>query len=283
MSKQSKKLKERQYIKSPINNKVLDYKVYVLGKIEKIFVSLVAFIAGGLTGMVFYTGLFKVDGYATKATYLSNFIFFVAAGGIAIKLAMPIYRKASLEKRKNVLKLQFRDFLESLAASFSSGSNVHSSFESALQDLRMQYDDKDYIVKEVQEIVDGAGQNISIETMLKSFADRSGNDDILSFTEVFEICYRKGGNMKAIVNNTYHIISDKISISEEIETKLTSNKLQHSVMSVMPIAVVGLLRLTNESFAESFTTPVGVIVNTIAIGIFIAAYKYGNKIVDIKG
>jgi len=53
-------------------------------------------------------------------------------------------------------------------------------------------------------------------------------------------------------------------------------------MSIMPIAVVMLLRLTNESFAENFATPVGVIVNTIAIGVFIGSYKYGQKIVDIK-
>ena len=54
-------------------------------------------------------------------------------------------------------------------------------------------------------------------------------------------------------------------------------------MSLMPIALVAMLRATNDSFAESFTSPAGVVVNTIAIGIFIGAYKYGLKIVNIKG
>ena len=89
--------------------------------------------------------------------------------------------------------------------------------------------------------------------------------------------------MQSAIYRTHSVITEKIAISDEIETKLTSNKMQHNVMSLMPIALVAMLRATNDSFAESFTSPAGVVVNTIAIGIFIGAYKYGLKIVNIKG
>ena len=73
-----------------------------------------------------------------------------------------------------------------------------------------------------------------------------------------------------------------MAVTDEIETKLTSNKMQHNVMSIMPIVVVAMLKFTNDSFADNFATPVGVFVNTIAIGIFIASYRYGLKICSIK-
>ncbi|WP_278898983.1 type II secretion system F family protein [Roseburia hominis] len=277
------KKKEEQYINSPLNNPMLNYDVYIPGKGERIGVSLLFFLIGGCVGMVFYGNLFMRDGMATTATYISNVIFFVVVGAFAVHFAFPVYIKNCLEKRKNKLKLQFRDMLESLTASFSSGSNVQNAFQAAYEDLNMQYEKKDYIVVEMQEILNGIAQNINIEDMMRSFGDRSGNEDIKSFADVFEVCYRKGGDMKVIIHRTHNIISEKMAVADEIETKLTSNKMQHSVMSIMPIAVVMLLRVTNEAFAANFATPMGVFVNTIAIGIFVGAYKYGLKIVDIKG
>ena len=89
--------------------------------------------------------------------------------------------------------------------------------------------------------------------------------------------------MRSVIHRTHGVISEKMAVSDEIKTKLTSNKLQHNAMSLMPIAVVAMLKLTNQAFAENFATLTGVVVNTVAIGIFVGAYKYGQKIIDVKG
>ena len=276
------KIVEEQYVLTPLNNLMMNYGVYVFSKSEKFLVNLITFILGGATGLIFYSGLFKVDGYATLATYISDIIFFVIVGYVGMKFLAPMYKQSRLEKRKNAIKTQFRDMLESLAASFSAGSNVHTAFLSALNDLKMQYDEKDMIIQEMQQIINASAQGVNIDVMLRDFSVRSQNDDILNFADVFGMCHEKGGNMQAVILRTHDLIGQKITISDEIQTKLTSNKMQHNVMSVMPLAVVLMLKLTNESFAQNFATPLGVIVNTIAIGIFIGAYKYGQKIVDIK-
>lgn len=276
------KIQEPEFINSPLNNPMPNYAVYIMGKTENIIVKVIFFIAGGLVALIFYGNLFMVDGFATLATHISNVVVFIILGLLAIKFLVPMYKKRCLEKRKNALKQQFRDMLESLAASFSSGSNVQMAFESAVEDLKMQYSPKDYIVREMEEVINGMKQNINVEVMLENFGKRSGNEDIVSFADVFSVCYRKGGNMNSVIHRTHSVISEKMAVADEIETKLTSNKMQHNVMSVMPIAVVAMLRFTNESFAANFATPVGVIVNTIAIGIFVGAYIYGNKIVDVK-
>ena len=261
---------------------MLNYKVYVMGTAEKILVALGAFIAGGLVGLVFYANLFMQDGMPTLATHISNTVVFAGVGFAATKLLFPMYAKSRLEHRNGVLKGQFRAMLEALSSSFSTGSNVQNAFASALSDLKMQFGDKDYIVLEMEEIINASKQNVPLEESLRNFADRSGNEDIASFADVFEICYRKGGDMNFVIQRTHSIMSDKMAVADEIETKLTSNKMQHNVMSLMPIALVAMLRFTNDSFAANFATLTGVAANTVAIGIFIGAYIYGNKIVDIK-
>lgn len=277
------KVSEPQYINSPLNNPMINYKVYKMSKAESVIVRVVFIIIGGLVGLIFYGGLFKVDGFSTTATNISDAVCFTIVGLGAMMFLVPMYIKRKKDKRDEKVKNQFRDMLESLSSSFSSGSNVTKAFEAALQDLRMQYDENDYIVEEMQEIINGVSQNIGIEVMLRNFGERSGNEDIVSFADVFEICYRKGGDMRSVIHRTHGVISEKMAVSDEIKTKLTSNKLQHNAMSLMPIAVVAMLKLTNQAFAENFATLTGVVVNTVAIGIFVGAYKYGQKIIDVKG
>ena len=260
-----------------------NYHVYHMRKMETVLVWLISFILGGITGLVFYGDLFKVDGEKTTATYISNAVVFIIVSIIATKFLVPVYINQKLQQKRNKIKTQFCDMLESLTSSFSTGSNVVKAFESVASDLKMQYNENEFIVREMDEILNGMTQNISVEVMLKNFGERSGNEDIMSFADIFEICYRKGGDMQSIIYRTHSVIMEKIAISDEIETKLTSNKMQHNVMSIMPIVIVAMLRMTNDSFAESFTSPMGVIANTIAIAVFIGAYKYGLKIVDIKG
>lgn len=261
---------------------MINYKVYIPSAAENIIARIVMIIVGGIVGLIFFSGLFMVDGEPTMATRISDTVVFIAVGLVAMKAFAPIWFKRRHEKRNAVLRGQFRDMLDALAASLSSGSNPAEAFHSAYRDCCMQYGENSYIAKELKEIIAGAAQNVSYSEMLTSFAERSGNEDIESFAGVFEICMRKGADLKTVIRRTHGIISDKMAVNDEIATKLASNKMQNDVMSVMPIGIIAMLRFTNPSFAESFASPLGVIVNIIAIGIFVGSYILGQKIMDIK-
>lgn len=56
--------------------------------------------------------------------------------------------------------------MESLTASLSTGSNVLNAFNSALIDLKMQYTESDYIIIELQEIVDCIASNVNAEAAI---------------------------------------------------------------------------------------------------------------------
>lgn len=280
----AKKIQEPQYINSALNTPMLNYKTYFMSGQEKTMTFLIAFIVGGIVGLTFYGGQFRdTDGVATTATSISNLIIFVLVGIAAWFIFYPMRCKQLKEKRKIELTQQFRSLLEALAVSLSSGMNMSESLVSAHNDLIVEYSEKAYIVGEVKEMINGIQNNIPIEDMMKFLGRRSEIDDIENFGTVFEICYRAGGNMKDIVRRTNNIISEKIEIANEIETALASNKSQFSAMMVIPVVLMLMLRMMSSSFAASFATLPGIISITIAIGLFFAAYKLGQKIMDIKG
>ncbi|MGE9976322.1 type II secretion system F family protein [Coprococcus catus] len=280
----SKKRQEPQYVMSVLNTPMLNYKVYIMSGREKRIAHLVTLLIGGIVGLTFYGGQFKdVDGIATTATMISNVVIFFATGIITNRIYLPIHCKNLCEKRRLLLTMQFRSFLEALAVSLSSGMNMTESMLSAYNDLKVEYSDNAYIVAEVKEMLEGIQNNIPIENMLESLGERSQIDDIKNFGVVFDICYRAGGNMKDIVRRTSNIISEKIEINEEIETALASNKTQFNAMMCIPVIMMLLLRIMSSQFSASFATVPGIIAITIAIGIFGIAYKLGLKIMNVKG
>lgn len=280
----AKKDKEPQYILSRLNTPMLNYKVYYLSFQEKLLNSMLAFVVGGAAGLVFYGGQFlNSDGEATTATMISNILIFAFVGLIAIKVYIPMRIEQLKTKRKKELTHQFRSLLESLAVALSTGMNMTDALASASVDLKTEYSENSYIVQEVQEMIVGLSNNIPIEEMLESLGERSEIDDIKNFGIVFSVSYRAGGNIKDIVRRTSTIISDKLEISEQIETAITSNKSQFNVMMIIPVVLVMMLRMMSSSFAEAFSTVTGIVAITIAIGIFVLAYKMGEKIMDIKG
>ncbi len=282
MAKKKKDL-EPQYYYSKLNNPMINYNVYYMSLKEKIAYTLISMVAGGIVGFIFYGNLFMNNGEATFATQISNTVVILGVGIIASKIFIPIVQENLKEKRQTQLKMQFRDMLDSLATSFTSGDNAMNAFHNAYEDVKRQYSSESLIAKELYEIIIGMDNNISLEESLNDFAFRSGLEDIKDFTNVFNIAYEKGGDMKNVVRNCYNLIGEKIEIQEEIKTKITSNKTQQRIMSVAPIIIVGFLKMSSSSFAENFATVKGVVVITVAIGIFIGAYKYGEKITDIKG
>ena len=281
MSKKNQQV-EPQYITSVLNNQMLNYKVYYMSFREKLIYFLLTFVAGGVVGLIFYGGLFKSEGEATTATAISNLVVFCLIGLIAAKFFVPAIRTNLKNKRDKKLRKQFMNLLENLSGSLAAGNTLNDSFVNSKTDMLNQYSERDMIIIELSEIISGMENGHTLEEMMTAFGQRAENEDIENFSNVISNCYRMGGNFKDVIRKTRDIISDKIAIEEEIETKLASNKLQHNAMCLMPIALVGMLKLSSASFAANLSSFLGVVITTIAIAIFVASYFWGQKIIDIE-
>ena len=281
--KKEEKILEPEYLMSQTNMPTLNYKAYYMSKLEKVLTFLAAFIVGGAVGYLFYGGMAKdINGEPTKLTYILNVIVVAITGTIAGKLYLPMRVKSIINKRYLNLRLQFRELLDALTTSLGSGKNVTDSFKSAYDDMQMLYSEDAYIVQELKVILSGIANNIQIEVLLQDFGARSNIDDIMSFANVFETCYRKGGNIKEIIQSTHQIINDKMEVELEIQTIITSSATEQKIMTVMPVALIAMIKMMSPEFASNFVSPIGIISSTIALVMIVASYFIGKKIMDIK-
>ena len=259
------KKKEKYVPKVGITGEGEDYSIYKLSMAERITGFLIGFAAGFAAAHIMF-----------------GVIFVSAIIGIAVGfLAVPIFRKYLLNRRTRMMLLQFRDMLDSLSNSFSSGRNTSDAFSDAYQDLLLSAGAEAPITKELSIITKGLHNNYVIEDLLKDMSFRCGIDDIESFAETFTTCNRLGGNLKKIVSDTRDIISDKIEIEMDIQTTITASKNEINVMTVMPFLVIMMMgTMGEESITEN--SALNVIVKLIAVAMFALAYKIGQKITDIK-
>lgn len=259
------KKKEPAELKTGLLGNSIDYGRYQFSKGEHILYFLIGVIGGFSIGYIFYESL----------------ILSMIVGIIVGLIFVPVRRKQIIQKRKDTLLGQFKDMLESISTSLGAGNNIQDAFVSAQEDAEMQYGDESYIYKELDIINQGVKNNINIEELLLDFGDRSQIADITNFANVFETCYRKGGNIKEVLKNTYFIICDKIDIALEIKTVVASQKNEQNIMMAMPVIFVLLFKLLGSEIID-LTSVTGRISTTIAIICFAVAYALSKKILDIK-
>lgn len=260
------------------------YTEYHFNFAERVLYTLLFFAAGAVVGFVFYGNLFMKDGELTFLSYISNGVVCTLGGVASVVLFLPVRKKQLIESRKKALRLQFREMLSSLSTAYASGENTNSAFLSAEKDLTAQFGESSDIAVELHAINSGVmNANQKVEKMLLDLGVRSGLEDVEDFANVFQVCLEKGGNLNSVVRRSYDLIGDKLAINEEIQTKITSNQMQQTIMSVVPIFMIGFLRFSSSSFAASFASFKGVVAMTVAAAIFIFSYLYGKKITDVKG
>ena len=274
---------EPQWFTSVTNLPTYNYKVYYMSKLEKILYFLLAFAIGAVVGYLFYGGLGRDEfGQRTTLSWILDISIPAIVGLVAGRIFVPTRTKQIRDKNARNLNSQFRDFLEAFNTSIGAGKNVVDSFHAVYDDMRIQFEEDAFIVKELEVILSGMANNFAVEDLMEDLGNRSGNDDIVSFANVFRISYRKGGNLKDTINTTHSILSDKMEIKEEIETMVSASKMEQTVMIFMPVGLIGIMKSMSPDFAANFATPAGIASTTIAIGLFIVSYFVGRKILNIK-
>lgn len=248
-----------------MSKRTVEYSAYPFSFGKRVVSFLGGFLVGMLLGIIFY-GLFVM---AVLFGILTGF------------LAEPFVQKWLLEKRQERLSNQFRDMLEALSTAIGSGEVAYQAFRSARKSLTEQYSEKTELVQELDKILQGVDSNINLEDSLLDFAKRSGLEDIQTFANVFAISYRKGGDMKEIIRNTYQILNDKMEIDREIRTMTTSSRTEMNMMLCMPV-LIKLFLNTSGSSLMSGGGALSFLATTGALVLFALAYVVGRKVCAIK-
>lgn len=245
---------------------LLRYSDYTMSLREKLFYIALSAVVLYIIGMIFYKS-------------------FIASTLIAsVSVLYPRIRTEQLAaKRKQELRMQFKQALYSLSSSLSSGKSIENSFHEAVKDLRLLYPDpRTCMIREIEIMNRRVENGETIEKALHDFSLRAEEDDISSFSNVFLACKRTGGDMVEVIRRASSIIGDKIDMQQEISVMIAQKRFESRILVILPFVIVAFLSFSSPDYMATLYRGSGILIMTSALVLLLFCYWIAQRIMDIK-
>jgi len=210
-------------------------------------------------------------------SFVLSFILALIYGIINIKT----YEKRRIEEWRWQMDLEFREVMTGISSALNAGYSVENSFKEAKMDLLLLYGNNSVMVKELDIINSKLMLNQPLENVLMEFARRCEVEDINNFAEVFQTAKRTGGNLIDIARSSADKISNKIETSREIRTMVSGKRMEGRIMALMPLAIIIYFWISSPGFLDCLYAPAGRPIMTVLLIIYVAAYKWSERIGNI--
>lgn len=244
----------------------MNYNFYQFTWMEYIKYYMEGILAAVVLGILFYQSILGI-------LLMSPIIYFYQKNK---KLAL-------INERKWKLNMEFQDGILALSAALEAGYSAENALEEACKDLQQIYEEKSMIIREFTYIINQIRMNIAVEKAFEEFGERTGIEDILSFSEVFLTAKRTGGDLINVIKITSNIISDKIEVKREIITLITAKRLEANIMKVIPLFILIYLSVSSPDFLNPlYHNLLGAVIMTIFLFLYLGAYLIIDKIVAIE-
>ena len=193
-------------------------------------------------------------------------------------------KKKELAKRqKQELSMQFKDLILAVAANQKAGYSIENAFRESYKDMEMLYSADGIICMEIRYIIAGLDNNVPLEKLIYSLGTRSGEPDIVQFADVFTIAKRSGGNITEILQKTVTVIEQKTETDKEIQLMISAKKLEQKIMNMVPFLIIFYVSSTSKGFFDVlYHNLVGVVIMTVCLGFYAAAYLMSKRMVEIE-
>lgn len=245
---------------------IKDYRVYQFTAKERIGCIFQGLILDAVISFLFY-----------------NSPFAMLPGVLLIWFYIKEKKRDLARKRMRRVRMELKEFLNALIAALQTGRSMENAFVEGLKDTKKYTRTDTEFVLEMKRICAGVSVGEPLEKLLCEFSRRSHMEELEYFSEVFSIGKRSGGNIISIMRNTIRMIQERMDAEEEIYTVLVEKQLEFHLMCVIPLGIIGYLRMGAGSLLDSlYGNLTGICVMTVCLVIYGGCCLYGKRILEIK-
>lgn len=220
----------------------------------------------------------------------SLLFYFFYRTGLAFLIGIPCavlfcrWQKRRLcERRKDILREQFKAWIEAAASELQAGNSVENAFVKAGRELRLLYQENTDIRMEIRSMERLLDNNVTFESILADLAERSDIEEICSFADAFAAGKRIGGDLREMIKGCCEIVVMKTDVEREIRTLLHGRRMEQRIMCFVPFAIVGYVSLSTPGyFAPLYHNPAGTGIMTVCLLLYLFAVRIGMQIVRIR-
>ncbi|MEG0806144.1 MAG: type II secretion system F family protein [Lachnospiraceae bacterium] len=225
---------------------------------------------------------------AVVLLFIVDYLFYQSILGILPLTAfIPIWfqmkRQQQKQKRKERMSKQFGDFLQAVSGALSTGYSVERAFAEGGEELARLYGEKSEIAMELKQMHKLRSIGKPLEEILQEFAQRSGIEEIETFSHVFRYVIKSGGNLIHIIQDTQQRMAQRIQAKMEVELAIWSKRTEQRVMSVVPLGILFYVRFSNPTYLDVlYKNRAGVLIMTICLLAYLGAVLFGERILKIQ-
>ena len=193
------------------------------------------------------------------------------------------WEKQVIKKKKRIFQLQFKELISSLEVALSVGYSMENAMREAIKELKKFYKGEELILKELEYMIRQQQLNIPIETVWQEFAKRTKEEHVQTFSTAFVMAKRSGGDTLEIIRNVVRQMCEKIDVERDIDTLMAAKKMEFRIMSAIPFGMILYLRISFPDLLRVlYGNTVGMLIMSICLGIYVLAYEFGKRIVEIE-
>lgn len=198
---------------------------------------------------------------------------------------LPYYRRLLADKRKNLLRMQFKDMLYSVSSSITAGRYLPEAIEESYSSVALIHGHDSILACEIKNMTRQMKEaNSSDESVLSSLAERSGIREIIDFSDACSTCRRTGGDLGRMIQRSVSLLSHNIEIQKEKEVLMSQKKLESRLLAAMPVAVTGLINLSSSDYLDvMYSTALGRILMTAAFAGTVFSFLLSMKMTYTEG
>lgn len=213
------------------------------------------------------------------------FLFYKSAS--ALLLCIPLaFLALRLGRRKKGMKMrqkltgELRDYLISLSSHLRAGYALENAMIGAEKEIRMMYGSGSAMGTEAAEMVRKLRLQTQPELLWKEFAQKTGLRDGEQLQKVFGVAKRQGGDYLPVLKAMIRIMDERNSIRQEIETLLTAQRLEYTVMCLVPAGMLLYLNLGTPEMMSPLYGEGGAFVMSAMLLLYLSAILWGNRMLE---
>lgn len=164
------------------------------------------------------------------------------AGGLLSFFAPRVFMSYRETKRLHAFNDQLGDTITLLANSLRSGYSLLQSMEMVAREL------PEPMSEEFTRVTREIGLGLSTQEALENLLRRIQSDDLDMMITAINIHHEVGGNLSEILDTIGHTIRERVRIKGEIRTLTSMARYSGYLVSILPVAVAGLLFVMNAEY-----------------------------------
>lgn len=231
---------------------------------------------GWILSIFAWSAVSAIFAYFFFRSVVCFFVFF-----LFFPIFVKVVRQKCMAGRKWNLKSQFADALLGISTALAAGNSMENAFRKAYYEMKAMHGEESDIAKELHAIVKGMDNNLTVESMLLDFANRSHVEEIEDFADIFSVGKRSGGNMKDIMGVCCNTISESVELQREFRILLSSRRFEMQIMSVVPFGIILYIGSASAGYFDSlYHVFPGTLIMAGCMLLYVTAFLWGEKVIE---